>query len=163
METYRIKKYIGSYLAVVGKLDAVVFTAGVGEMSVEARELVLNNLEHIGIILDKGRNNVRTRKQETLITTDDSPVKVFVIPTDEELVITEDTAALLNGTYADHMNFEYSFSKPCFAISCPDTADLHARRRKSRSEASYNVSNKSETKYHLRGVDHDGKYAHPVN
>ena len=114
LEAYRIKKYIGSYLAVVGKLDAVVFTAGVGEMSVEAREQVLTGLEHIGIILDKERNKVRTRKKETLITTDDSPVKVFVIPTDEELVITEDTAALLNGTYADHMNFEYSFSKPDF-------------------------------------------------
>jgi acetate kinase len=114
LEAYRIKKYIGSYLAVVGKLDAVVFTAGVGEMSVEAREMVLTGLDHLGIILDKERNNVRTKKRETLITTDDSPVKVFVIPTDEELVITEDAAAILSGTYADHMNFEYSFSKPDF-------------------------------------------------
>jgi acetate kinase len=57
---------------------------------------------------------VRTRKKETLITTDDSPVKAFVIPTDEELVLTEDVAAILNGTYADHMNFEYSFSRPEF-------------------------------------------------
>jgi acetate kinase len=114
IEAYRIKKYIGSYLAVAGKLDAVVFTAGVGEMSVEVREQVLTGLEHIGIILDKERNKVRTRKRETLITTDDSPVKVFVIPTDEELVITEDAAAILSGTYADHMHFEYSFSKPDF-------------------------------------------------
>ena len=114
IEAYRIKKYIGSYLAVVGKLDAVVFTAGVGEMSVEAREAVLSGLEHLGIILDKGRNNVRSKKKETLITTDDSPIKAFVIPTDEELVITEDCAAILNGTYADHMNCEYSFSKPDF-------------------------------------------------
>jgi len=114
IEAYRVKKYIGSYLAVVGKLDAVVFTAGVGEMSVEIREQILAGLDHIGIILDKKRNNVRTRKKETLITTDDSPVKVFVIPTDEELVITEDAAAILSGTYADHMNFEYSFSKPDF-------------------------------------------------
>lgn len=114
IEAYRIKKYIGAYLAVIGKLDAVVFTAGVGEMSVEFREMVLAGLEHIGIIVDRERNNVRTRKRETLITTDDSPVKVFVIPTDEELVITEDTAALLSGAYDDHMNFEYSFSKPEF-------------------------------------------------
>ena len=50
-----------------------------------------------------------TRKRETLITTDDSPVKVYVIPTDEELVFTEDVAAILDGTYTDHMNFEYTF------------------------------------------------------
>jgi len=114
IEAYRVKKYIGSYLAVIGKLDAVVFTAGVGEMSVEIREQILTGLEHIGIMLDKERNSVRTRKKETLITTDDSPVKVFVIPTDEELVITEDAAAILAGTYNDHMSFEYSFSKPDF-------------------------------------------------
>lgn len=114
IETYRVKKYIGAYMAIIGKLDALVFTAGVGEMSVEFREMVLTGLEHMGIVLDKERNNVRTRRKETLITTDDSPVKVFVIPTDEELVITEDTAALLNGTYADHMNFEYTFSRPEF-------------------------------------------------
>ena len=114
IEAYRIKKYIGAYMAVVGKLDAVVFTAGVGEMSVEAREMVLEGMNHLGIILDKERNNVRTRKKETLITTDNSPIKVFVIPTDEELVITEDSVAILNGTYADHMKFEYSFSKPDF-------------------------------------------------
>jgi acetate kinase len=114
IEAYRIKKYIGSYMAVVGKLDAVVFTAGVGEMSVETREMVLEGMEHLGLILDKERNNVRTRKKETLITTDDSPVKAFVIPTDEELVLTEDVAAILNGAYADHMNFEYSFSRPDF-------------------------------------------------
>ncbi|NVN92012.1 MAG: acetate kinase [Desulfuromonadales bacterium] len=114
IEAYRIKKYIGSYMAVVGKLDAVVFTAGVGEMSVETREMVLEGMEHLGLILDKERNKVRTRKKETLITTDDSPVKAFVIPTDEELVLTEDVAAILNGTYANHMSFEYSFSKPEF-------------------------------------------------
>jgi acetate kinase len=114
IEAYRIKKYIGAYMAAVGKLDAVVFTAGVGEMSVETREMVLEGMEHLGLILDKERNKVRTRKKETLITTDDSPVKAFVIPTDEELVLTEDVAAILNGTYADHMNFEYSFSRPDF-------------------------------------------------
>ena len=114
IEAYRIKKYIGSYMAVVGKLDAVVFTAGVGEMSVETREMVLEGMEHLGLILDKERNKVRTRKKETLITTDNSPVKAYVIPTDEELVLTEDVAAILNNTYTDHMNCEYSFSKPEF-------------------------------------------------
>ena len=115
IETYRIKKYIGAYLAAVGKLDAIVFTAGVGEMSVEIRELVLKGMEHLGLIIDKERNkSARTKKRETLITTDDSPIKAFVIPTDEELVMIEDVAAIFAGTYKDHMNFEYSFSKPDF-------------------------------------------------
>ncbi|ABK98239.1 acetate kinase [Pelobacter propionicus] len=115
IEVFRIKKYIGAYMAIVGKLDAVVFTAGVGEMSVKVREMVLEGMEHLGLILDRERNNsAMTRKKETLITTDDSPVKAFVIPTDEELVLTEDVAAILNGTYADHMNFEYAFSRPDF-------------------------------------------------
>ncbi|BCG47380.1 Acetate kinase [Citrifermentans bremense] len=115
IEAYRLKKYIGTYMAVVGKLDAVVFTAGVGEMGAPIRERAIEGLEHLGIILDRERNaSAMTRKRETLITTDDSPVKVYVIPTDEELVFTEDVAAILEGTYTDHMHFEYSFSKPDF-------------------------------------------------
>ncbi len=55
-----------------------------------------------------------TRKAETTISTPDSPVKVFVIPTDEELVFTEDVAAILEKTYTDHMNFKYSFSEDTF-------------------------------------------------
>jgi acetate kinase len=115
IESYRLKKYIGSYMAAVGKLDAVVFTAGVGEMGAVIREKAIEGLEHIGIILDRERNkSAMTRKRETLITSDDSPVKVYVIPTDEELVFTEDVVGILNGTYTDHMNFEYSFAKPDF-------------------------------------------------
>ena len=109
IEGYRLKKYIGSYMAVLGRLDAVVFTAGVGERGPQIRELALENLEHMGIILDKERNNAACKGKEAVITTDASPVKVFVIPTNEELVLTEDAAAILNGSYADHMNFEYSF------------------------------------------------------
>jgi len=115
IEAYRLKKYIGTYLAVVGRLDAVVFTAGVGEMGALIRARAIEGLEHIGIFMDKERNaSAMTRKRETLITTDASPVKVYVIPTDEELVFTEDVAAILDGTYTDHMHFEYSFSKPDF-------------------------------------------------
>ncbi len=113
IEGYRLKKYIGSYMAVLGRLDAVVFTAGVGERGAEIRELALENLEHMGIILDKERNNAACKGKEAVITTDASPVKVFVIPTNEELVLTEDVAAILNGTYTDHMNFEYSFVSDC--------------------------------------------------
>ncbi len=113
IEGYRLKKYIGSYMAILGRLDAVVFTAGVGERGAQIRELALENLEHMGIILDKDRNNAACKGKEAVITTDASPVKVFVIPTNEELVFTEDVAAILNGTYTDHMNFGYSFVSDC--------------------------------------------------
>jgi len=115
IEGYRLKKYIGSYCAILGRLDAVVFTAGVGEMGWLIREKALEGLDHIGIKLDKEVNrNTMTRKRETLITTEDSPIKVFVIPTDEELVFTEDVVAILEGTYTDHMNFKYSFAESSF-------------------------------------------------
>jgi len=115
MEAYRLKKYVGSYCAVLGRLDAVVFTAGVGEMGWLIREKALEGLEHIGIKLDKQINRTTmTRKRETMITTPDSPIKVFVIPTDEELVFTEDVAAILEGTYTDHMHFKYSFADSTF-------------------------------------------------
>ncbi len=115
IEAYRLKKYIGSYAAAIGRIDAVVFTAGVGEMGWLIREKALTGLEFMGIHLDKEVNrNTMTRKKETLITTPDSPVKVFVIPTDEELVFTEDVVAILEGTYADHMTFKYSFSSSEF-------------------------------------------------
>jgi acetate kinase len=115
VESYRLKKYIGAYTAAIGGIDAVVFTAGVGEMAWLIREKTLEGLEYMGIILDREKNrNTATRKRETLITTPDSPVKVFVIPTDEELVFTEDVVAILEGTYTDHMNFKYSFCLPDF-------------------------------------------------
>jgi acetate kinase len=115
IEGYRLKKYIGSYMAAIGRLDAVVFTAGVGEMGWPIREKTLEGLEPLGIKLDKERNKgAMTRKRETLITTDDSPIKVYVIPTDEELVFTEDVVAILNGSYTDHMHFSYSFASKDF-------------------------------------------------
>ncbi|HKI51295.1 MAG TPA: acetate kinase [Geothermobacteraceae bacterium] len=115
IEGYRLKKYIGSYCAALGRLDAVVFTAGVGEMGAAIREKALENLEHMGIKLDKEKNAATmTRKRESVITTPDSPIKVFVIPTDEELVFTEDVVAILEETYTDHMNFKYSFSSSEF-------------------------------------------------
>jgi len=115
IEAYRLKKYIGSYAAALGGVDAVVFTAGVGEMGWLIREMALEGLEFMGIILDKEKNrNTMTRKRESVITTPDSRVKVFVIPTDEELVFTEDVVAILEGTYTDHMHFPYSFSGPDF-------------------------------------------------
>jgi len=118
IEGYRLKKYIGAYYAALGRLDAVVFTAGVGEMGWLVREKALEGLEHLGIKLDKEKNkNTMTRKSENIITTPDSPIKAFVIPTDEELVFTEDVVAILEKTYTDHMNFTYSFSQKEFQRS----------------------------------------------
>jgi len=115
VEAYRLKKYIGAYAAAIGGIDAVVFTAGVGEMGWQIREGALEGLEFMGIILDREKNRkTMTRKTENVITAPDSPVKVFVIPTDEELVFTEDVVAILEGTYTDHMNFHYSFNSASF-------------------------------------------------
>jgi acetate kinase len=126
IEAYRLKKYIGGYMAVLGRLDAVVFTAGVGERAAEIREAALVNLEHMGIILDKARNAAAVKGKEALITTDASPIKVYVIPTDEELVFTEDVSAILDGTYSDHMTFQYSFSKADYKQEQPQKAGAPA-------------------------------------
>ncbi|ABA89781.1 acetate kinase [Syntrophotalea carbinolica DSM 2380] len=110
IEAYRIKKYIGAYMAALGKVDAIVFTAGVGEMGAEIRQDALEGLEALGIKINKELNlKTRTKKAEVEISTPDSPVKVFVIPTDEELVFTEDVVGILENTYSDHMSFDYSF------------------------------------------------------
>lgn len=114
MECRRIKKYIGSYYALLGgNVDAIVFTAGVGEMGEDTRKGALEGLEGLGIKLDLRKNDIsHCRNAETLISADDSKVKVFVIPTDEELVITEDAHALMEGKYDVHTSFHYSFEDP---------------------------------------------------
>lgn len=113
IEAYRLRKYIGAYSAALGRVDAIVFTAGGGERNFRLRERVLGGLENIGIILDSRRNAAaNTRDKESLITTDDSPVKVYVIPTDEELVFIEDVIAILEGRYETHTHFTYSFEDP---------------------------------------------------
>lgn len=110
LEAYRIRKYIGAYYAALGSLDAVVFTAGVGELNSIYRLKALHGLGKLGIKIDERKNEIsRTRNAETCISSDDSPIKILVIPTDEELVITEDTQALVDGTYNIHTSFKYSF------------------------------------------------------
>jgi len=110
VEAYRIRKYIGAYAAAVGGIDAVVFTAGVGERGPVTRKLATEGLEYMGIKLDPERNTASmTVNAETVISTDDSPVKIFVIPTNEELVMTEDTAALIQGNYDVHTSYTYHF------------------------------------------------------
>ena len=110
MEAYRIRKYIGAYAAAIGGIDAVVFTAGVGERGPTTRLKATTGLEYMGIKIDPEKNAASiTRNAETCISTDDSKVKILVIPTDEELVMTEDTYAIMKGTYDVHTNFTYTF------------------------------------------------------
>ncbi len=106
IESYRLKKLIGEYIAVLGGLDAIIFTAGVGENSSIARKMVCDGLEHLGINIDNEKNE--KAHSETDISTNNSPVKIFVIPTNEELVIIEDVKAILDGTY-NKPDFKYSF------------------------------------------------------
>lgn len=88
-----IKKYIAAYAAVMGGVDAVIFTAGIGENGWELREGVLENMEFLGIKFDKEKNKVRGKEIE--ISTPDSKVKVLVVPTNEEIVIARDTLELV--------------------------------------------------------------------
>ena len=88
---YSVKKYVGMYMAVLNGADAIVFTGGIGENSAEAREQILENMENLGIILDKEKNNNFKRGQIELISAPESKIKVYVIPTDEELMMARDT------------------------------------------------------------------------
>jgi acetate kinase len=113
MESYRVRKYIGSYLAALdGKCDAVIFTAGVGEFATWMRRKFTAGLEGLGIVLDEKKNDItHSRNGEFIISADNSKIPIFVIPTDEELVMTEDAYAIMNGTYDVHTKFSYSFAK----------------------------------------------------
>lgn len=91
---YRVKKYIGAYTAAMGGVDAIVFTAGIGENAIEIREGILDGLEYLGFELDKEANDSRGKEIE--ISKTGSDTKVFVIPTNEELVIARDTAEILS-------------------------------------------------------------------
>lgn len=88
---YGVKKYIGAYAAAMGGVDALVFTAGIGENGIGFRKEVCEGLEFMGIKIDEAKNNVRGK--EVIFSADDSRVKVMVVPTDEELVIARDTKA----------------------------------------------------------------------
>ena len=96
MLKHQIKKFIGSYSAIMNGLDAVVFTAGLGENNPRLREIVCENMEYFGIKINKEVNDVTLRQPNIVkISTDDSKVAVYVIPTDEELVICRDTEAIV--------------------------------------------------------------------
>ena len=90
---YEVRKYIGSYAAALGGVDIITFTAGIGENSASMRARICQGLEYLGVKIDPEKNNVRG--EEAVISADDSKVKVMVIPTNEELMIAQDTAALV--------------------------------------------------------------------
>lgn len=89
----RVKKYIGSYAAEMGGLDAVVFTAGLGENSPESRAAICEGLDFLGLKIDPNKNGVRGK--ETIVSTDDSTTKVILVPTNEELMIARETLSLV--------------------------------------------------------------------
>ena len=89
---YEVKKYIGAYATVMGGVDAILFTAGIGENSADLRAKICEGLEYMGIKMDLEKNKVRG--QEAVVSAEDSKVKIFIIPTNEELMIAMDTAAL---------------------------------------------------------------------
>lgn len=94
MYEYRILKYIGAYAAALGGVDIIVFTGGVGENQLITRENICRQLEYLGVTFDAEANNCRGK--EVVISGADSKVKVVVIPTDEELMIAQDTAAIVS-------------------------------------------------------------------
>jgi acetate kinase len=95
MYHYRVKKYIGAYAAAMGGVDIVVFAGGIGENGPETREDVCKDLEFLGIDVDPAKNN-GLRSKEAVISKDSAPVKVMVVPTNEELVIAEDTMRIVS-------------------------------------------------------------------
>jgi len=93
MYYYRVKKYVGAYAAALGGVDAIVFTAGLGENSPEARHFICEGLEYMGVKVDPTRNKVRGKEVD--VSTDDSKVRVLLIPTNEELMIARDTKEIV--------------------------------------------------------------------
>ena len=111
MEGYRLKKYIGSYCAAIGRPDAILFTCGNGAIEADARARALEQMECFGVRLDQVRNRApETAAGECLISADNSAVKVFVVPTHEELAFAADAAGILEGNFADHLDYRYPFS-----------------------------------------------------
>ena len=95
MFSYRVKQYIGKYVAALGGLDALIFTAGIGENAPPIRATICENLEFLGIHLDEQKN--QSSEKEKAIHQEEAPVKLLVVPTNEELMIARDTLRLIEG------------------------------------------------------------------
>jgi len=96
MLAHSIKKHIASYLPLMNRVDAIVFTGGIGENSVETRESVMTGFEHLGICIDKKKNKNFKRGEVNLISTSKSNVQIYIVPTDEELLIARDTKKIVS-------------------------------------------------------------------
>ena len=96
---YRIRKYIGAYVASMGGLDALVFTGGIGQGSAQVRALALQGLDCMGLALDRGRNQDARGNEVSRISTDDSKVAVLVVPTDEERMMAREALRALSRSY----------------------------------------------------------------
>jgi acetate kinase len=117
MEGYRLKKYIGAYAAAIGRLDALVFSSNYSKMGWTVRERALSELEFMGIQLDREKNLRADREGgEMLISTENSRVRVYVLPVSDGLVFAEDVVALIAGTCCDHMQHDYSFARSDFVM-----------------------------------------------
>ncbi|MEE1011218.1 MAG: acetate kinase [Acutalibacteraceae bacterium] len=95
IQKYQVRKLIGSYAAAMDGVDAIVFTGGIGENTIDLRADVCNNLSYLGVELDAAANEIMRRGKEGEISTANSKVKVYVLPTNEELVIARDTKAIV--------------------------------------------------------------------
>ena len=96
MQVYQITKVIGSYVAAMNGVDAITFTGGIGENSADIREMVCDNLGYLGLELDKDLNKSTVLGAEGKVTTASSKVEVYVVPTEEELMIARDTASIVS-------------------------------------------------------------------
>jgi len=96
VQTYRNRKYIGAFMAVLGRVDGIVFTAGIGENDAIVRANSLQGLEFLGVRLDPEENSLRS-KQPRCINSEDSRVRIFVIPTNEELAIAREVSKVVGG------------------------------------------------------------------
>lgn len=94
MFAWRVKYYIGAYMAEMNGADAIVFTAGIGENDIDMRKQICSDLDGLGIELDEEKNNVRG--EERIVSKDSSKVKILVIPTNEELMIAQDTVEIVS-------------------------------------------------------------------
>lgn len=97
----RIRKYIGAYLAVLGHVDILTFTAGIGEHNAALRSAVIGPLSNLGLVLDEGRNN-SSLPGVRVISADDSPITIMVVPTNEELAIARETLTMVTRRAAEH-------------------------------------------------------------
>jgi acetate kinase len=91
---YYVKRYIGEYIAILNGADCIVFTAGAGQKGVLLRKTILSNMENLGIILEEEKNNLNPK--EGLISSDDSKIKIAVIPTNEEYIVATEVKNYLN-------------------------------------------------------------------